>query len=301
MAEPARRGQRPARSSGLTSPDRSASRNGRHGRPNPPPRPGTRTSRRTGERQDDCARIHFGKLLVQESDRNRSTGNWPVDRGLGYCAVFVLSPCAWSCPDGPSSAHVSQGGRGDARTPCQARSRDAMWRAIQLCFAAPPTRPGHRRRNAAVAPSGTSICLPSTTGQQQAAVSPRVTLLPLLSVAADGRRWQSASVSGGKRPDRRRWLDAARHPARRDGAVLWTWLLLPWVVALVWWLPWHRHHPHHVDSGVVVGVIFGLAAVSIGLATLWVTWAAYRYSRRADTASRSEPGPGSRPAGRRSR
>ena len=38
MAEPPRRGLRPARRSGLTSPDRSASRNGRHGHPNPRPR-----------------------------------------------------------------------------------------------------------------------------------------------------------------------------------------------------------------------------------------------------------------------
>jgi hypothetical protein len=33
------------------------------------PERGTRTSRRTGERQDAHARIHFGKLLGQESDR----------------------------------------------------------------------------------------------------------------------------------------------------------------------------------------------------------------------------------------
>jgi hypothetical protein len=81
-------------------------------------------------------------------------------------------------------------------------------------------------------------------------------------------------VSGAKRLDRRRWLDAVRHLTRRDGAVLWALLLLPWIVALVLWLLcllW-RSHPH-LDVGVV---IFGLAAVSIGLPTLWVTWAAYR-------------------------
>jgi hypothetical protein len=69
--------------------------------------------------------------------------------------------------------------------------------------------------------------------------------------------------------------------------VLWVLLLLPWVAALVWWLPWHRHYHHHVDVGIVVAVIFGLAAVSIGLATLWVTWAAYRYSRRPGTQTSS--------------
>ena len=62
--------------------------------------------------------------------------------------------------------------------------------------------------------------------------------------------------------------------------MLWALLLLPWAVALIWWLPWRRHH-HHLDVGVVVGVIFGLAAVGIGLATLWITWAAYRETRKS--------------------
>jgi hypothetical protein len=66
MAEPPRRGLRPAHRSGLTSPDRSVSRNGRHGHPNPAPEARNRTSRRTGKRQEAHARIHFGKLLVQE-------------------------------------------------------------------------------------------------------------------------------------------------------------------------------------------------------------------------------------------
>ena len=84
--------------------------------------------------------------------------------------------------------------------------------------------------------------------------------------------WQAAIVNGSKRPARRRWLDAASHPTRRDGALLWALLLLPWVVALIL----VRRH-HHLDSGAV-GI---LAAVSIGMPTLWVTWAAYRV-RRAD-------------------
>jgi hypothetical protein len=61
--------------------------------------------------------------------------------------------------------------------------------------------------------------------------------------------------------------------------VLWALLLLPWVIALVLWLLWRRHH--HLDVGTVVAAISGLAAVSLGSATLWVTWAAYRGPRRS--------------------
>jgi hypothetical protein len=53
-------------------------------------------------------------------------------------------------------------------------------------------------------------------------------------------------------------------------------LVLPWVVALVL----VRRH-HHLD-GAAVGI---LVAVSLGLPTLWVTWAAYRGSRRAGTSA----------------
>ena len=86
--------------------------------------------------------------------------------------------------------------------------------------------------------------------------------------------WQAAIVNRTKRPSRRRWLDAARHPTRRDGAVLWALLLLPWVVVLIL----VRRH-HHLDSGAV-GIA---AAFSVGLPTLWVTWAAYRDARRSGT------------------
>ena len=51
--------------------------------------------------------------------------------------------------------------------------------------------------------------------------------------------------------------------------------LLPWVALVL-----VRHH--HLDVGTVA-VIFGLAAVSLGLPTLWLAWAAYRDPRRAAT------------------
>ena len=82
-------------------------------------------------------------------------------------------------------------------------------------------------------------------------------------------------VNGTRRSYGRRWLDVARHPARRDGALLWTLLVLPWVVALVL----VRRH-HHLDVG---GWTLVLTA-SVGLPTLWVTWAAFRDSRRSAAA-----------------
>ena len=56
--------------------------------------------------------------------------------------------------------------------------------------------------------------------------------------------------------------------------MLWALLLLPWVVALVL----VRRH-HHLDVAAVT-ILF---AVSLGLPTLWVTWAAYRGPRRSGT------------------
>jgi hypothetical protein len=54
---------------------------------------------------------------------------------------------------------------------------------------------------------------------QTAAFSPAVSLLPLLSVATDGGRWQSASLRGGKHPDRRRWRGAVLRPTPVNLAV----------------------------------------------------------------------------------
>jgi len=94
--------------------------------------------------------------------------------------------------------------------------------------------------------------------------------------------WETAVVAGIRRSYGRRWLDVARHPARRDGAVLWALLVLPWVVGLVL----TRRH-HHLDAGGWTVVL----AVSLGLPTLWVAWAAFRDARRSGSA---DSGPGLR-------
>jgi len=70
MAQPPRRRLQPARQSGLTSADWSAP-DGPTATRTPPPSPGTRTSRTTGERQDAHVRIHLAKLLIRESGRKR--------------------------------------------------------------------------------------------------------------------------------------------------------------------------------------------------------------------------------------
>jgi hypothetical protein len=92
--------------------------------------------------------------------------------------------------------------------------------------------------------------------------------------------WQSTMVNRGKRRDRRHLLHRARHPTQRDGAIAVALFLLPLPGILVLL----RGH-YHLDVGTRAAVIFGLAAVSIGLPTLWLTWAAYRGPRRADAAA----------------
>ena len=91
-------------------------------------------------------------------------------------------------------------------------------------------------------------------------------------------------VTGAERSYGRRWLDAARHPARRDGAVLWALLVLPWVGR---W-PGRRHH--HLDTGGWALVL----TVSLGLPTLWVTWATFRDARRSGAAGAAWAWRGSR-------
>ena len=73
-------------------------------------------------------------------------------------------------------------------------------------------------------------------------------------------------MDGAQRPSVQRWLSAARHPARRDGVIAAALLVLPW--ALAWAVAPH----HHLDSTVVTILV----AVTIPLAGLWFTWAAFR-------------------------
>ena len=87
-------------------------------------------------------------------------------------------------------------------------------------------------------------------------------------------------MTGTRRSYGRHLLDAARHPARRDGAILWALLALPWVGGLVL----TRRH-HHLDAGGWTLVL----TVSLGLPTLWVAWATFRDARRSGAA---ESGPG---------
>ena len=84
-----------------------------------------------------------------------------------------------------------------------------------------------------------------------------------------------------QRPSVRRWLSAARHPARRDGVIAAALLALPW--ALAWAVAPH----HHLDATAVTI----LAAVTIPLSGLWLTWAAFRNASRAAPAdSGARPG-----------
>ena len=69
-------------------------------------------------------------------------------------------------------------------------------------------------------------------------------------------------VRGGKRPDRRRRRGIRDYPMWLAATVAVGLLVLPWVIALVL-------APHHHLDATVVGI---LAAVSIPLSGLWLTW-----------------------------
>ena len=96
--------------------------------------------------------------------------------------------------------------------------------------------------------------------------------------------WQSAIVSHATRPDWRHRLAAARHPARRDGAIAVALLALPWVIALA------LEHRHHLDAAAAGFLV----PVSISLAALWLTWVPVR---NADSSETSAAGFASVPAG----
>src|SRR6266487_2021289 len=91
-----------------------------------------------------------------------------------------------------------------------------------------------------------------------------------------GQIWQSTLVNGAKRPDRRHWLAAARHPARRDGVLALALFLLPGVVALVLW---RRHH--HLD----VATVTLLVTAALALPGAWLGWAKHRDDRRSAAQS----------------
>lgn len=95
-------------------------------------------------------------------------------------------------------------------------------------------------------------------------------------VAMLGWVWQSATVSGGNRRDKRHWPAGRRHPTRRDGAFTLALFLLPAVVALEL-----QRRDHHLD----VATVTVLVSAALGLPVLWLTWALYRESRRPDTSA----------------
>src|ERR1039457_4158979 len=80
----------------------------------------------------------------------------------------------------------------------------------------------------------------------------------------------------------RRWLSAVRQSARRDSVIAAALLVLPWVLA--WTLVSH----HHLDATAVTILV----SVTIPLAGLWLTWAAFRNANSPGPAD-GGAGPGS--------
>ena len=108
--------------------------------------------------------------------------------------------------------------------------------------------------------------------------------------STSGAVWQSALMNHARRLDWRQWLAATRHPARKDGAIAVALLVLPWVIALVLWLLWLRRH--HLDAGTAAAVIFGFAAVSVGLPVVWLAWVPIRNASRSSVPSGGDRAPG---------
>jgi hypothetical protein len=82
-----------------------------------------------------------------------------------------------------------------------------------------------------------------------------------------------------KSPARRNGLTTAP-PSARDGAIALALFLLPWTVAP--FLVWTR-----LEHGSLAPGISALSAVSIGLPTLWLTWAASRFRGTQDTSEQT--------------
>ena len=111
--------------------------------------------------------------------------------------------------------------------------------------------------------------------------------------------WQSAIVNDAKRLDWRHRLAAVhRRHTPTDGAIAAALLVLPWVIALVLWLLWLRHH--HLDAGTAATVVFGFATVSVALPVVWLAYVPVRNANRSGTpgsASSVDAGGAARDAG----
>lgn len=84
--------------------------------------------------------------------------------------------------------------------------------------------------------------------------------------------WQSSNVSGLRRPVRWRWLDGRRRPTRRDGWMATALFVVPWTLLVM--LPGHR-----LDTVTVFAIITVVATASVGLPTVWLSWANLRAAK----------------------
>jgi hypothetical protein len=98
--------------------------------------------------------------------------------------------------------------------------------------------------------------------QASAMRPPAVILLRPLSVAEDRSGWQSAGVRGGRQPAMRRGQAIRGYPLWLAAAVAVGLLASPWLIALAL-------ASHHHLGATVVSI---LAAASIPLSGLWLTW-----------------------------
>ena len=97
-------------------------------------------------------------------------------------------------------------------------------------------------------------------------------------------------MNHARRLDWRQWLAATRHLARKDGAIAMALIVLPGVIALVLWLLWLGRL--HLDAGTTAAVIFGFAAVSVGLPVVWLAWVPIRNASRSGVPSAGDRVPG---------
>jgi hypothetical protein len=114
MDEPVRSRHRPARVRGLTSPHpvTAPSRPSATGNPPPPaPDQGTRTSRRTSQRQDKHDRVNDTISFAAPGTREMITRIYAVDRGLGTVWA-TRTASAWPGARGPGRRPKSRSGRG---------------------------------------------------------------------------------------------------------------------------------------------------------------------------------------------